>query len=558
VRDNRLAINAKVLAQIDKKEIRWFNLLTNSNAAGDAVVEYLDPMEEENSFIAMDESTLMKADETKNYSHCEIHPSMMLGISVSTTPFSNHNQAPRNEYQAAQVKQSLGIYAGNFNDRFDKIGHVLHYPQRPLVPTRSMKYFHFEEIPGGINAIIAIATYSGYNQEDSLIFNKGALERNLFTSTYYATIKDDLSKGNKEYGKPDPNNTVKLRKNISFRHISEDGFIKKETMVEPNDVIIGKIQKTDKTSQTGDGKQLYTDESITLADMGVKDKYVVVDNVIVSQNGEGYPFCKVRLRKNRIPIIGDKFCARHGQKGTIGMTMANEDMPFTRDGIVPDLIMNPHAIPSRMTIGQLLEVVYDKVAAITGRQYDGTPFSGQSVETIGDELQKLGFERYGNEVLYNGTTGEQMDYDIFIGPCYYQKLKHMVSDKIHSRSVGPVSLLTRQPLEGRSKSGGLRLGEMERDALIAAGLTSFLKEKFFDASDGATAKGLYTVIICKTCGFFAQANKQANEYRCRHPDCIDKNNQYAEVYMPYACKLFFQELQSMCISVKMIVNEPSI
>lgn len=240
------------------------------------------------------------------------------------------------------------------------------------------------------------------------------------------------------------------------------------------------------------------------------------------------------------------------------MTLANEDMPFTRDGIVPDIIMNPHAIPSRMTIGQLLEIVYNKTAAVTGRYYDGTPFSGQSVEGIGNVLEELGYERYGNEVLYNGATGEQLDYDIFIGPCYYQKLKHMVSDKIHSRAVGPVSLLTRQPLEGRSKEGGLRLGEMERDALIAAGLTGFLQEKFFNASDGMTAKGLYTVIVCKTCGYFAQSNKAANEYRCRHPDCIDKNNAYAEIYLPYASKLFMQELQAMGIGVKIVPEDPKI
>lgn len=558
VKNNKLVITNEIMNDIHKGKLQWFNLISGNNPSGEAIIEYIDPMEEENSLIAVNNEKLKSADETINYSHCEIHPTMMLGIAASTIPFCNHNQAPRNVFQSAQVKQAIGIYASNYNDRVDKIGHVLHYPQKPLVTTRSYKYFHFEEIPGGINANIAISVYGGFNQEDSLIFNKGSIDRGLFTSTYYSTVKDDLSKGNKEYGKPDPNNTIKIRKNISFRHIDERGFVKPETEVEPNDVIIGKIQKTDKTSQAGDGKQLFTDESITLRDMGIKDKKATVDNVIVNQNGEGYPFCKVRLRKKRIPIIGDKYAALHGQKGTIGMILPHEDMPYNKYGVCPDLIVNPHAIPSRMTIGQLLEVVYSKAAALQGIQYDGTPFSGQSVEGIAEVLKSLGYEKYGNEVLYNGATGEQLEFDVFTGPCYYQKLKHMVSDKMHSRATGPVSLLTRQPLEGRSKEGGLRLGEMERDALISSGLTQFLREKFFEASDGATAKGLYTVIVCKTCGFFAQANKQANTYNCRHPDCQDKNNQYGEIYLSYACKLFFQELMSMCIAPRIVLNEPSI
>lgn len=456
VENNKLLITQELINKLP--ELTWFNLLTANNPTGKAVIEYLDPMEEENTLIAVNQKTLINnTDELKQYSHCEIHPSMLLGVAATTTPFCNHNQSPRNVYQCAQVKQAIGIYATNFNERYDKIGHILHCPQKPLVTTRAMKYINHEDNPGGSNIILAIATYGGFNQEDSLIFNKGAIERGLFRSTYYVTVKDDLSKGNKEYGKPDPNNTSKLRKNISFRHIGDDGFIKPETIVEANDVVIGKKQKTDKVSQTGDGKQLYTDESLTLRDLGVKDKKAIIDDVVVSQNGEGYPFCKVRMRKDRTPVIGDKFSARHGQKGTIGMTLPHEDMPYTKEGITPDIIMNPHAIPSRMTIGQILEMLYSKVAATEGIQLDGTPFEDQSVEGIGNVLEKLGFQRHGNHILYNGMTGEQLPYEIFIAPCYYQKLKHLVNDKIHSRALGPVSLLTRQPLEGRSKDGGLRL-----------------------------------------------------------------------------------------------------
>jgi DNA-directed RNA polymerase II subunit RPB2 len=454
VENNKLLITPALMDKIRNKEVKWYDLLTNNNLLKRAVIEYLDPAEEENSLIAMD-SSILGRDELKVFSHCEINPNMVLGIAATTIPFIGHNQAPRNCYGAGQCKQAIGIPVSNFNVRYDKFLHVLHYPQAPIVMTRGSKYFNLDQIPGGINVMLAMASYSGFNQEDSLMMNKGSVDRGLFRSTYYVTLRDDLSKGNKEYGKPDPNNTIKIR-NHSFRHIEDSGFIKKDVDVEPNDVIIGKIQKTDKTNQVGDGKQLYTDESITLRDMGLKDKKVTVDQVIVSQNGDGYPFVKVRLRKNRIPKIGDKYSARNGQKGTIGMTMAHEDMPFNKDGISPDIVMNPHAIPKRCTIGQFLEILYSKVGAIQGIQYDGSGWSGQDMESISDVLEKLGFNRYGNEVLYNGMTGEQLPVDIFMGPCYYQKLKHMVDDKYHSRSIGPVSMLTRQPLEGRSKDGGLR------------------------------------------------------------------------------------------------------
>lgn len=551
VENGKLLFTQKLLEQIQNREITWYNLLTSSNSTNSAVIEYLDAAEDENCLIAYEQEKI-----TEDHTHCEIHPSMLLGVAASTIPFCNHNQGPRNVFQCAQVKQAIGIYASNFNERYDKVGHILHYPQRPLVMTKNAKYINLEEIPCGINIMLAVATYTGYNQEDSLIMNKGSIDRGLYHSTYYTTIKDDLSKGNKEYGKPDPNNTIKIR-NHSFRHIGDDGFIQPDTEIEANDVIIGKIQKADKTSATGDGKQLYTDESITLRDAGVKDKKAIIDQVIVSKNGDGYLFCKVRLRKARIPVIGDKYSARAGQKGTIGMILSQEDMPFTKEGITPDIIMNPHAFPKRMTIGQILEVIFSKVAAISGKQYDGTPFNGQNIEPIGDLLEKYGFERYGNEVLYNGMTGEQIESEIFMGPCYYQKLKHMVLDKIHSRARGPVSMINRQPLEGRSKDGGLRLGEMERDGLISHSIAQFLKERFYDCSDGYTPKGNYTIIVCNTCGFYAIQNKNTNEYRCKHPDCMNKNNKYSEVYLPYATKTFIQELMAQCIVPRIIPEEPS-
>jgi DNA-directed RNA polymerase II subunit RPB2 len=543
VENKKILLDSNIIKDLENNKITFNNLLTGHYLKHkNAVIEFIDPQESETTLIA---TTLNQLELNKNYTHCEIHPCVILGLSASTIPFCNHNQAPRNVYQCAQVKQAMGLMGTNYISRLDKASHCLYYPQVSAVTTKAMKYFNYNELPAGINAIVAIATYTGFNQEDSLIFNQSAIDRGLFRSTYYDLAKDDLSKGDKRYEKPDPNNTTGIKPNASYEYLDENtGIIKENIVIGREDIIIGKRSKIDKNSQQMGGI-MYKDESISLKDK-FKDKTATVDKVVISQNGEGYPFVKIKLRKERIPKIGDKFASRHGQKGTIGVTLRQEDMPYTSNGIIPDLIVNPHAIPSRMTIGQLFECVLGKVSAIEGVQSDGSPFSDLTLNDISDKLSKHGYEHRGNEVLYNGITGKQLNYDIFIGPTYYQRLKHMVDDKMHSRSRGPVQLLTKQPLEGRSRDGGLRFGEMERDCMLAHGTSGFLKERLFDSSDP------YRIHVCDKCGLFAVANKNLNIYECKS---CKNNTEISEINIPYSCKLFFQEIMSMNIAPRIITEK---
>lgn len=370
---------------------------------------------------------------------------------IASTGFCVHN--------SAMGKQAMGIYATNFRHRFDTLAHVLHYPQKPLVNSRILQLLPSNEMPSGINAIVAIASYSGYNQEDSVILNQSAIDRGLFGSTFYRTYRNEEKKSHMSgedeiFCQPLKYNT-RILKGGNYNKLGSDGFVPKNTFVCSNDIIIGKvIPYRDENGKTG-----YRDNSSSLKN----NEFGHVEDYIVSTNEDGYKFCKFRVRSTRNPMIGDKFSSRHGQKGTIGIVYRQEDMPFTKDGIVPDIIINPHAIPSRMTIGQLVECLLGKSCATLGCYGNATPFTEMSVKKISSLVTKCGFEAHGNEVLYNGRTGQQMNMNIFIGPTYYQRLKHMSSDKIHSRSTGPYVMLTRQPSEGRSRDGGLRFGEMERD-----------------------------------------------------------------------------------------------
>jgi len=427
-------------------------------------LEYLDVEEIDRSMVAMfpKDLTLVEGLRVKpNYTHCEIHPSLMLGVLAANIPFMEHNQAPRNCYQSAMGKQAVGVYMSNFNQRMDTVGHVLNYPQRPLAKTMLSKYTNCEELPSGINAVVAIMTYSGFNQEDSVMINKGALDRGLYSSTYLKTLRDQCSK-NHSTGEEEmfcmPQDYISVEdKPSNYNKVAEDGFVPKNTYVDSNDILVGKVMP-----HKQQGNMLYRDTSMHMKnnDSGM------VDMNYIGTNGEGYKFAKVRLRGYRKPVVGDKLASRSAQKGTVGQIYMQQDMPFTKDGIVPDIIMNPHAIPSRMTIGQLMECIMGKAGAMLGMQGDATPFNECSVEDISSVLGKFGMERYGNEILYNGRTGEQIKTEIFIGPTFYQRLKHMVVDKMHVRSSnGPVVMLTRQPAEGRARNGGLRFGEMERDCL---------------------------------------------------------------------------------------------
>jgi DNA-directed RNA polymerase II subunit RPB2 len=516
-------------------------------------IEYLDVEETEQAMIAMRVSDLSKGNKGSlhrlQYTHAEIDPSLMLGVISGCIPFSDHNQAPRNTYQSAMGKQAIGLHTTNFNSRFDTIAHVLHYPQRPLVQTRVATLINHDRLPSGINAIVAIATFTGFNQEDSVIINQSAVDRGLFCSTVTKTYKEynikNHSNGEEEFFTLPDLASVRNVRPYNYSKLQADGFVAENTRVEGGDVIIGKCMPNKVSSEI-----TYKDTSVVLKanESGFVDRNCCNDRYCININGDGYTFAKVRLRSIRVPAIGDKFATREGQKGTAGILYRQQDMPFCpTSGIVPDIIMNPHAIPSRMTIGQLMECLMGKVGCVLGTCGDSTPFNEVSTEHLARMLLDNGMEPYGNELLHNPHTGHQMPVSIFMGPTYYQRLKHMTADKIHSRAAnGPVVLLTRQPAEGRAREGGLRLGEMEIECNWAHGCMAFLKERIMECSDN------YRVHICKKCGRMATVNHDTLLFQCRM--CEGNTSDFAEVRMPYTCKLLFQELEAMSVGVRLLTD----
>lgn len=469
VKNNRTFITSDVLRKLDRREISWDDLVTDCRI-DNAIIEYIDPEEQNFSMIAMKRTDLKNglnptSQFNYNYTHCEIHPSTIFGILASCIPFPEHNQSPRNTYQCAMGKQAMGMYVTNFYNRMDKTAYVLSNPMRPLVDTRVMRMIKLDEIPSGAPVIVAIMSYTGYNQEDSILVNKGAIDRGLFSATIYHTEKDEDKKinGDEEIRcRPDSTKT-KGMKFGNYSKLNSKGVIPENSVIENRDIIMGKVMPI--KENRNDHTKVIKYEDASKMHRTTEDCYV--DKNYTERNGDGYVICKVRIRTFRKPVIGDKLSSRHGQKGTIGNIIPEMDMPFTKSGQRPDIIINPHAIPSRMTIAQLKETLLGKVLLELGLFGDGTSFGELDVYTIRNELLKLGYENNGNELLYNGLSGEQIDSEIFMGPAFYQRLKHMVNDKQHSRSIGPMVNLTRQPAEGRSRDGGLRFGEMERDCLHA-------------------------------------------------------------------------------------------
>jgi len=544
VKNNNILITNIMINKLKNSEINWDNLLIGYDN-NESVIEYIDSDEQMWSMIATKPKDLLqKGDRTYKYTHCEIHPSTIFGVLASCIPFPEHNQSPRNCYQCAQGKQAMGVYVTNYENRMDKTAYVLNYPSRPLVDTRVMNLIQLNKIPSGTNVIVAIMTHTGYNQEDSLLFNKGSIDRGLFVTTIYHTEKDEDKQkinGDEEIRcKPDPNKT-KGMKFGNYNKVNSKGVIPENTLVENRDIIIAKVTPIKENRNDHTKVIKYEDQSR----IHRTSEETYVDKNYIDRNGEGYNFAKVRLRIVRKPVIGDKFSSRHGQKGTIGNIIPEADMPFTASGIKPDIIINPHAIPSRMTIGQLKETVLGKVLVELGLFGDGTSFGQFEVKDICDELIKLGYEAHGNELLHNGLTGEQIECSVFMGPVFYQRLKHMVNDKAHSRSIGPMVNLTRQPAEGRSRDGGLRFGEMEKDAMVSHGAARFTRGRMYDASDK------YSVYSCKKCGLIAAYNDEMHIHHCR---ICDNRSDFAYLEIPYSCKLLFQELNTMNIAPRFITD----
>lgn len=530
-------LQSKHLEKIALGEWTWEDLVKN------ALIEYLDASEEENAYVAI---SMDKA--AKEHTHAEIATYTILGIGTSTIPYPEHNQSPRNSYQAAMAKQALGIYATNFQNRVDSRSHILHYPQAPLVETDLMEVMGYKQRPTGQNCVVAVMSFEGYNMEDAIIFNKASIERGLARSTFFriyeAECRQYLGGLKDKFTVPEPG-TRGYRGEQYYRLLEPDGIISLESSVTGGDVLIGRISPPRFLEEYKEFEVRGPSMRDTSADMRPSENGVV-DAIFITESGEGSKLVKVRVRDQRIPELGDKFASRHGQKGVIGLIVPQEDMPFTEEGLVPDLIINPHAIPSRMTIGQFIESLAGKCAAARGKPVDGTPFANEGPDEVRKNLIKNGFSHTGSEVFYNGATGEKFVADIFVGIVYYQKLHHMVADKIHARARGQVQMLTRQPTEGRARGGGLRFGEMERDCLIGHGAAMLLRDRLLEESDK------YNLYICETCGQIAFYDMKQRKYICK---ICDEKAKVAPVVVSYAFKLLLQELQSLCITPKLRLKE---
>ena len=487
-----------------------------------APIEYIDSIETENKFIAKD----MKTFENK-HTHCEIHSSLILSAVSLNIPFPEHSQYPRNAFSCQQTKHAVGVYSSAYNTRFETFSHILNYPQRPIVTTRYKKYTDVDKLPYGINAIVAIASYSGYNQEDAVILNQSSVNRGMFKSLYLRSYEDEeeIVGGEKKYfGNPLLEKNIQKLNPAKYDKLDDNGFIKENTIITDNDTIISKCFKK---NINGEDVTKVSGKKINYGTSGI------VDKVIVTEVTKGLRKCKVRIRKEKIPGIGDKFASRCGQKGMCGMVLPSWEMPFTENGIIPDIIINPHAIPTRMTINQLLEVILGKSSCMGGFLGDATPFQNIDINEFSEVLEGFGYEKNGDEVMYSGITGDQIKTSIFIGPTYYQRLKIMVDDKIHSRSEGPLQHLVRQPASGRSNKGGLRIGEMEQWAIWAHGLSYFMRESIMERSDA------FKVQVDKKTGLISYDDKRE-----------DKNM----VSLPYCMKLLLQELQSMSIAPRLVTQ----
>ena len=522
-----------------------------------AKIEYLDIEELDVNLIAM---TSKDTENENNYTHLEIHPSLIMSVVSANIPFANHSFAARNIFHAAQSKQAISVYATNFVERFDTMSFVYHYPQKPLIGTRLAHYTNSDKMPNGFNIIIAVMSYSGYNQEDSLMINKAAIDRGFESLSYYKSVSltAKVISINERTIFINPDILIQkglivknYRKHTNYTHLNDEGFVKEGVYIPPSvdTAIIGMVLERTVTKEIRRGMFLDTERVIEYVDNSLitdNNLYGFVDKVFITKTvfDDGNQICKVRMLKIKKPELGDKHSSRHGQKGVIGRILNECDMPFSKKGIRPDIIMNAHAFPSRMTIGHIVECVFAKLCCMRGSYGDGTVFMDFDRDVIMDELQTHDYNKYGNEILYNGIDGKMIETDIFIGPVYYFRLKHMVAEKINARGTGPMQFLTRQPTEGRRKGGGLRIGEMERDALLGHGIGNFISESMMERSDNAQFP------ICNRCGILAITGKEA--FYCKRCDEQD----ISMVKIPYTFKLLSQEMETMSLNMLFNINNP--
>jgi DNA-directed RNA polymerase subunit B len=538
IKDNKSLLTQELIDKVSKKFLSWNDLLHMG------IIELVDANEEENCYITMDEENI------KKHTHMEIFPSAILGAGASIIPYPEHNQSPRNTYESAMAKQSLGFSTPLMNASTYVRQHFMLYPQTPIVTTKAMGLLGLEDRPAGQNCIVAVLPFDGYNIEDAIVLSKSSVERGLgrtfFYRIYEAEAKQYPGGMRDNFEIPNAEGNIRgFRGDKAYRLLEEDGVIATESMVQGGDILIGKTSppRFMEEYREFEVKGPYRRDT----SIGVRpSENGVVDNVVMTQSHDGGKMYKIRVRDTRIPEIGDKFASRHGQKGVIGMLVNHEDLPYTADGVVPDVLINPHAFPSRMTVGMFLESVTGKAAALRGTKMDGSAFVGEKLDDVKGVLESAGFKYSGKEMMYDGRTGKAFEAEVFIGVVYYQKLHHMVADKIHARARGQVQMLTKQPTEGRARGGGLRFGEMERDCLIAYGASMMLKDRLLDESDKAD------IYICERCGLISYYDIKQRKFVCRV--CGDKAK-VTSISVAYAFKLLLQEMMSLDVAPRILIKE---
>jgi DNA-directed RNA polymerase II subunit RPB2 len=524
------------------------------------IIDYIDSNETENAMICLDVADF----DSKPHTHLEIHPSLMFGTMGSLIVFPENNPPTRNAFSCGQSKQACSVYHSNYNVRIDKAAVLLNYGQTPLVKTRFLEYINKEEMPYGENTIVAIMCYGGYNMEDSVLINEGSLQRGLFNTTYFTGYEahEEITESTDgivetKFANIESNGDIMgVKIGYDYSKLDKYGIIREGTIVNDKTILIGMFT-------TNEGRKVDASKGTKKGQMGI------VDKTFITESEEGERIVKVRIRDIRIPTFGDKVGSRHGQKGTCGLVVPEVNMPFTRGGMRPDIIINPHAIPSRMTIGQLVETTTAKASVIMGGYGDGTAFinKGSKVGVYGEALSNFGYHSSGNEIMYNGQSGEQLEMEIFIGPTYYMRLKHMAKDKINYRALGPVTALTKQPVSGRANDGGLRIGEMERDSLISHGVSDFLRESMMERSDK------YRMAVCNKTGMMAIYNPDKKLFispmidgPIKFSGSVDGNNMniinvtkhgrdFSIVDVPYSFKLLLQELNTINMQMRIITDD---
>lgn len=525
--------NGRPLVQQEHIEQLKIGLRKFDDFLHDGLIEYLDVNEENDSFIAYQEVDI----DPEKTTHLEVEPFTLLGVCAGLVPYPHHNQSPRNTYQCAMGKQAMGIIGYNQKNRIDTLMYNIVYPQTPMVRSRTIELTNFDKLPAGQNATVAVMSYSGYDIEDALILNKASIDRGYGRCLVYKNSKCTIKRySNQTFDRIMGPMKDSLTNKIIFKHecLDTDGIISPGEKVLSKQTMVNKempaVKSTNPIEQKEAGQQPITYSPVPITYKGTEPSYI--EKVMVSTNNEEEFLVKILLRQTRRPEIGDKFSSRHGQKGVTGLIVEQEDLPFNDFGMSPDMVMNPHGFPSRMTVGKTLELLGSKAGVLEGKFHYGTAFGGSKCQDLQDELFKNGFNFLGKDIFYSGITGEPLEMYIYSGPVYYQKLKHMVQDKMHARARGPRAVLTRQPTQGRSREGGLRLGEMERDCLISYGASMLIMERLMISSDA------FDVDVCNVCGRLAYSSWCHN---CRSSASVSK------ISMPYACKLLFQELTSMNI-----------